>query len=100
GIQIGLGVLLSLLVPPRMRTLAFASGALWAVLAVPMLPAAGALADSHGTRVAIAASVPIFLLGSFCLYMATRSLDDGIARSRRDAVNRVLYRRKRALGDP
>ena len=99
GIEIGLGVVLSMLVPPRMRTLAFASGALWAVLAVPMLPAAGALADSHGTRVAIAAFIPVALLGSLCLYMATRSLDDGIARSRHDAVNRVLYRRKRAMGD-
>ena len=100
GVAAGLLAVLSVLVPPRMRTLAFATGALWALAAVPIIPAAGALADTHGTRVAMAALVPIALAGTFCLYMASRHLNSGVARSRADAVSRVAYRERRAAGDP
>ncbi|HVV37132.1 MAG TPA: MFS transporter [Acidimicrobiales bacterium] len=100
GVATGLLVALSLVVPPRMRTLAFASGALWALAGVPLLPAAGALADAHGTRVAFAALIVVALAGTFCLYMASRHLDEGIVRSRTEAVSRVEYRERRAAGDP
>jgi branched-chain amino acid transport system ATP-binding protein len=100
GVATGLAAILSVLVPARMRTLAFATGALWALAAVPILPAAGALADTHGTRVALAALLPVALAGTFCLYMASRHLESGAARSRRDAVSRVAYRQRRAAGDP
>jgi ABC-type branched-subunit amino acid transport system ATPase component len=99
GVNAGLYTFVSMAIPPRMRTLGFASGALWALLGVVFLPLAGSIADQHGTRIAMFWTIPVTVLGSFCLLMASRRAQDDVDRSLADALVRAEFRQRRALGD-
>jgi MFS family permease len=68
----GLFVMMSALVPPRMRTMGFAVSSLWLVPGALTLPLAGAIGDHYGIRAALAVLVPITLLG--CLILASASV--------------------------
>jgi ABC-type branched-subunit amino acid transport system ATPase component/predicted MFS family arabinose efflux permease len=57
------GVLLSLVVPPRVRTIGFAVGALWVLPGILMIPVLSAIGDSHGLRWGVAVAAPMFLIG-------------------------------------
>lgn len=68
-----LAVLLSMLVPPKVRTISFATLALWVVPGLFMLPIATGVGDDHGLRWAIAMSAPMFLVGALILTTGRKS---------------------------
>lgn len=67
----GLFVMMSVLVPPRMRTMGFAVSSVWLLLGAVTLPLAGVIGDRFGIRMALAVLVPVTLLG--CLILASAS---------------------------
>jgi branched-chain amino acid transport system ATP-binding protein len=62
-----IGVLLSLVVPARVRTISFATAALVALPGLFVLPFATGIGDTYGLRWGIALSIPMFLIGGFIL---------------------------------
>ncbi len=62
-----IGVLLSLVVPARVRTISFATAALVALPGLFMLPFATGIGDEYGLRWGMSLSIPIFLIGGFIL---------------------------------
>ncbi len=63
----GVTTLLSLVIPPRMRTLGFATASIWFLVGIPVLPLVGAIGDDFGLRVGIIVFVPVFVVGGFIL---------------------------------
>lgn len=100
GLTAGLFVVASTFVPPRLRTLGMATTAAWALLGVIGIPAAGALGDAHGVRVALAAFAPVNLVAAVLVARAGRTIPADVARSRRSARLRAEARRDRHAGDP
>jgi ABC-type branched-subunit amino acid transport system ATPase component/MFS family permease len=96
----GIFAVISLAVPARMRTLGFATGSLWVLLGLPILPIVGAFGDRYGLRVAILLLIPVYLIGSFLLASAGPSLNADIARQNLSSRTQAEIRRRRLEGDP
>jgi ABC-type branched-subunit amino acid transport system ATPase component/MFS family permease len=96
----GVLAVISLAVPARMRTLAFATGSLWFLMGAPVLLLAGAIGDRFGLRVGILLFIPVYLIGSFLLASAGKYLGKDIERLNLSARTQAEIRKRRMDGDP
>ncbi len=95
----GVFAVISLAVPPRMRTLGFATGSLWILLGLPVLPIVGTIGDRYGLRVGILIFIPVYLLGSFLLASAGTYINADIERNNLSSRTQAEIRRRRLEGD-
>lgn len=96
----GVFAVISLALPPRMRTLGFATGSLWILIGLPALPLAGAIGDRYGLRTAILLFIPVYLIGALLLASAGRFVNADIARNNLSTRTQAEIRRRRLDGDP
>ncbi|MBI2169709.1 MAG: MFS transporter [Actinobacteria bacterium] len=73
---------LSLVLPPRARSMGFSAGLLFLVPGVVLLPIVGGLADAWGVRSGLMLMVPTMLVGSWILSSAGRLMADDVAKVR------------------
>lgn len=62
-----LAVLISMVVPPRVRTISFATVLLFALPGLLFVPIASGVGDAYGLRWAIVMCIPMFLIGALIL---------------------------------
>ncbi len=96
----GIFAVISLAVPPRMRTMGFATGALWFLLGFPIVPFVGAIGDNFGLRVGLLVFLPVYLLGSFLIASSGNFLNQDIQKIRESSLAQSEVRRRRLAGDP
>jgi branched-chain amino acid transport system ATP-binding protein len=96
----GIYFTMSLVTPPRIRSVSFGIAALWYLPGVALLPLVGALADSWGIRGGIALMVPIFLTGAFLIASSGGFVQEDIRRVQMNARARAELRASRTEGDP
>lgn len=96
----GIYAVVSLAVPPRMRTLGFATANLWFLLGVPVLPLIGVIGDRFGLRAGLFLFLPLYLLGSFILSTAGSRLNRDIDWLRISARTQAEAQKARLDGDP
>ena len=94
----GLTTVLSLVIPPRMRTLGFATGSIWLLLGLPVLLVAGGIGDAFGLRTGIIVFVPVFVLGAYILASGGKFVKDDIEKVRVSTTARAEIRRQRLDG--
>ncbi|HLJ09487.1 MAG TPA: ATP-binding cassette domain-containing protein, partial [Acidimicrobiia bacterium] len=87
-----------LAVPPRMRTLGFATSSLWFILGVPILPIVGTVGDAYGLRVGILIFVPVYVIGSLLLSSSGNFLNNDIEKVRVSTLARAEVRKARVEG--
>ena len=95
----GVIAVISLVIPPRMRALGFATGAVWYILGAPF----GLLIASMGEesiRRGLVVVIPIYLLGSFLLSSAGGPINDDIRKVQQSALTQAEARKRRLDGDP
>jgi MFS family permease len=63
-----LAVLISMVVPPRVRTISFATVALFIIPGLFILPIATSVGDALGDRWTIAFAAPMFMIGALILF--------------------------------
>jgi ABC-type branched-subunit amino acid transport system ATPase component len=96
----GIGLSVSLVIPPRIRGVGFGIFSLYALPGVAIiLPAVGAIADSAGIRVGIALMVPVFMVGAFILASAGPMMDKDILRVRTQALAQAEIEAARQRGE-
>ncbi|MGH8972623.1 MAG: MFS transporter [Acidimicrobiia bacterium] len=96
-LQPGAYALVSLVTPPRARSLGFAVGAAWILPGLVAFPVIGNVADTYGVRRALLVLVPLLLVGGFILASAGKFLNADIVRSRTASLARaeaLLARRR------
>jgi ABC-type branched-subunit amino acid transport system ATPase component/predicted MFS family arabinose efflux permease len=96
-LQPGAYALVSLVTPPRARSLGFALGAVWVLPGLVAFPVIGAVADSYGVRRALLVLVPLLLIGGFILASAGKFINADIVRTRTASLARseaLLARRR------
>ena len=96
----GLYVTMSLVTPPRIRSMSFGIAALWFMPGLLLLPIVGAMADSIGIRGGIALMAPIFLIGSFLIASSGAFVREDMIRVQTAALTRAEARQARLAGDP
>jgi ABC-type branched-subunit amino acid transport system ATPase component len=94
----GIYAVISLAVPPRMRTLGFATSSLWFILGVPILPIVGTVGDAYGLRVGILIFVPVYVIGSLILSSSGNFLNNDIEKVRVSTLARAEVRKARVEG--
>ena len=90
--------LMSLVIPPRVRTFALSGGALFVAPGLLVLPLAGGIADRFGARAGILMLVPVFLLGAAILGSAGASVEADIRAAAASAAAAAAVRQARAEG--
>ncbi len=96
-LQPGAYALVSLVTPPRARSLGFALGGAFVLPGLIAFPVIGAVADSYGVRKALLVLVPLLVIGGFILASAGKFLNADIVRSRTASLARaeaLLARRR------
>jgi branched-chain amino acid transport system ATP-binding protein len=78
----GVFSVLSLALPPRVRSLGFALSALWFLPGLALYPLIGHVADTSGIRTALFALAPTLVLAGLLLSTAGRFVNDDILRAR------------------
>jgi ABC-type branched-subunit amino acid transport system ATPase component/sugar phosphate permease len=96
----GIFAVISLAVPARMRTLGFATGSLWLLMGLPVLPIVGAIGDRFGLRLGILFFIPVYLIGSFLLASAGKYIGQDIERLNLASRTQAEIRKRRLEGDP
>ena len=94
----GIYAVISLAVPPRMRTLGFATSSLWFILGVPIIPVVGAIGDAYGLRAGILIFVPVYIVGSLVLASSGNFLNNDIEKVRVSTLARAEVRKARVEG--
>ncbi|HET9732737.1 MAG TPA: MFS transporter [Acidimicrobiales bacterium] len=94
----GIYAVISLAVPPRMRTLGFATSSLWFILGVPIIPIVGSIGDHFGIRAGLLMFVPVYLLGSLILASSGNFLGADIEKVRVSTLARAEARKARVEG--
>lgn len=92
----GILAVISLAVPPRMRSLGFATGAVWILLGAMFLPLIGGIGDRYGLRIGLLVFLPVYVIGSLLLASAGRPLNDDIQEIRESALAQAQARRSRS----
>jgi ABC-type branched-subunit amino acid transport system ATPase component/sugar phosphate permease len=95
----GVLAVISLSVPPRMRSLGFATGSIFILLGAIFIPVIGGVGDAYGLRVGLLVFLPVYLLGSFLLSSAGGPLNDDIKKIQQSALTQAEARRRRDEGD-
>ena len=85
----GLYAVASLVIPPRMRAMGFASAAAWAIPGLLAVPLAGMVGDAHGPVWALATGIPVEAVAIGFLVVVGRRVDG-------DAVRAVTTARLRS----
>ncbi len=96
----GIFAVISLAVPARMRTLGFATGSLWLLMGLPVLPIVGTIGDRFGVRIGILFFIPVYLVGSFLLASAGKYIGQDIERLNLASRTQAEIRKRRLEGDP
>jgi branched-chain amino acid transport system ATP-binding protein len=81
-LQPGVYSILSLALPPRVRSLGYAVSALWFLPGLALFPLVGHIADNEGIRAALFGLAFPFLVAGFLLSTAGRFVNDDILRAR------------------
>jgi branched-chain amino acid transport system ATP-binding protein len=92
------GAVISLVVPPRVRSFAFAIGAVFVAPGVLVAPLAGALAEAYGARAGVALLAPVFAIGAFILASAGRTVDDDVRAATASSLAQQATRQAREEG--
>ncbi|HUP85473.1 MAG TPA: MFS transporter [Acidimicrobiales bacterium] len=95
----GVIAVISLVIPPRMRALGFATGAVWYILGAPFGLVIASLGEDnirHGLMVVI----PVYLIGSFMLSSAGGPINEDILKVQQSALTQAEARKRRLDGDP
>ncbi|MEA3076205.1 MAG: hypothetical protein QOF60_1113 [Actinomycetota bacterium] len=95
----GILAVLSLIIPPRIRSMGFASGSLFLVLGALLLPFIGKIGDAYGIRAALISFIPLYLLGAFIISSSAPFIAHDAARVQAMAVAQAEVRRRREDGD-
>jgi hypothetical protein len=69
-------------IPPRVRSLGFALGALWILPGLALFPIIGVIADNSGIRSALLALCPMLLIAGLLLASAGKFVAGDIAAAR------------------
>jgi branched-chain amino acid transport system ATP-binding protein len=81
-----IAAVLTLVMPPRARSLGFAGFGVWFLPSLVLLPVIGWVGDEYGFRVALLVLAPVYVLGMFTLSTASKSVKSDIENTRRWAV--------------
>ncbi len=95
----GPAVVMSLVIPPRIRTLGYAAGALYLLPAAFILVPIAGLAESRSYTYAFTLLAPILLLGSWIIVTSGRMVNADIARVRDSALAQAESAVARAKGE-
>ncbi|MGH9306471.1 MAG: MFS transporter [Acidimicrobiales bacterium] len=76
----GIYSVLSLAIPPKVRSMGFSVGALWVLPGAILLPVIGAIADHWGIRLGLLLMVPVFTVGGLILASSGGVIEDDIRR--------------------
>jgi len=92
----GIFAVMSLAVPPKVRSFGYAMGALWVLPGLLALPFIGAIGDAHGLRLGLVCAAPIFLVGGLILASSGAFVADDINRVWRTSatLSEVAHLRK------
>jgi len=92
----GIYSVLSLTIPPKVRAFGFAVAAIWIVPGFLLLPIVGGIADSYGTRLALLAAAPVFVIGGVILASGGSQVAGDIRRvwTAAAAQSEVAYERR------
>jgi len=92
----GIYSVLSLTIPPKVRAFGFAVAAIWIVPGFLLLPIVGGIADSYGTRLALLAAAPVFVIGGVILASGGSQVGGDITRvwTAAAAQSEVAYERR------
>ncbi len=93
----GIYSVLSLAVPPKVRSFGFAVAAMWIIPGLLLLPVIGGVADNYGIRNALLAAAPVFVLGGLILASAGSQVAGDIRRvwAAAAAQSEAVYERQR-----
>ncbi|MGQ0434777.1 MAG: MFS transporter [Microthrixaceae bacterium] len=94
----GLYTTLSLVLPPRARTLGYALGSLWVLPGLFVLVIIGGVSDESGIRSGLVFLVPVLLVGTYILASAGQFVDADIAKVRASSVARIEVQLARSDG--
>ncbi len=94
----GVTTILSLVIPPRMRTLGFATASIWFLVGLPVLPLVGVIGDDFGLRTGIIVFVPVFILGGYILASGGAYVARDIEKVRISTLARAEIRQARLEG--
>jgi branched-chain amino acid transport system ATP-binding protein len=89
---------LSLVMPPKVRSLGFAMGSLFVLPGLLVLYVVGGIADAHGVRVSLLIMVPVFLAGAWILSTASFYVKSDINRVWTSTATQAEVRLKREQG--
>jgi ABC-type branched-subunit amino acid transport system ATPase component/predicted MFS family arabinose efflux permease len=92
----GIYSVLSLAVPPKVRSFGFAVAAMWIIPGLLLLPVIGGVADAYGIREALLAAAPVFVVGGLILASAGSQVAGDIRRvwTASAAQSEVVYERR------
>ncbi len=85
----------SLTIPSRVRSMGFASFAVWVLPGLVVLPIVGGIGDDIGFRWAIMFLIPLYVLGAFVLSTAASSVERDIENTRTWSALEAVKRRQR-----
>ncbi|HEX4904143.1 MAG TPA: MFS transporter [Acidimicrobiales bacterium] len=91
---------MSVVAPPRIRTMVFGIGALWFMPGLVLLGAVGGISDAIGIRGGIALMAPVLAVGAFLMASGGAFVRDDIRRVQTAALAQAEIRRSRLEGDP
>jgi ABC-type branched-subunit amino acid transport system ATPase component/sugar phosphate permease len=95
----GVIAVISLVIPPRMRALGFATGAVWYILGAPFGLVIASMGEDSIRR-GLLFVIPIYLIGSFLLASAGGPINDDIRKVQQSALTQAEARKRRLDGDP
>ena len=96
----GIYAVLSLAIPPKVRSFGFTAGALFAVLGAPVIPLIGWIGDNWGLRTGVLAMIPVFLVGALILSSAGSFVEADIKKVQTASLAQAEARLARLAGDP
>ena len=90
---------MSLVSPPRIRTMTFGIGALWFMPGLVLLGVIGGISDSIGIRGGIAFLAPILVIGALLMASGGAFVKDDLVRVQTSALAQAEIRQSRLDGD-
>jgi branched-chain amino acid transport system ATP-binding protein len=94
----GIFAVLSLAIPPKVRSMGYAMAALFILPGLLALYIVGAIADSYGIRAGLIIMVPIFLIGAWTLASGSMYVKSDINRVWTSTMTQAEVRLKRSQG--
>jgi len=96
----GIYAVLSLAIPPKVRSLGFTAGGLFALMGTPIIPLVGWIGDNWGLRIGVLAMLPVFLVGAFIIASSGAFVEADIRKVRVASLAQAEARKSRLAGDP